>query len=285
MEVSVVEIGYDDRTRAPDSHGSPQHAAAGAVDAVGSAASDTAGAAKEQTRQVTGEVKQQVRNLAGDAKSRVGAEVQGQNERLADGIRRFASELEEMVRDRDDSPARGVVTQVSQGGHRVADYLSEHGPDGVLQEVQDFARRRPGTFLAVAAAAGLVVGRLGKGVLNANSSGSGSSSNGSASTGFAGTGSPNPGFAGTGSPSTGSSVPASTVTPETSAWAAPASSAVADVEPAVTQVQPAVPPAGTTLTSSSTTYTGTPVEPGVAPTVPQAVDTTLPYDPSLGQRP
>jgi ElaB/YqjD/DUF883 family membrane-anchored ribosome-binding protein len=140
------------------------------MDAIGSAAGDTATEAKQQTREVVGEVKTQARNLAGDAKNRVRDEARGQNDRLAKTIKQFADELDDMVRDRDDSPARGVVTQVSQGGRRVADYLAEHGPDGVLREVQDFARRRPGTFLAVAAAAGFVVGRLGKGVLGAASS-------------------------------------------------------------------------------------------------------------------
>lgn len=159
----MVETGYDDRTWAP------QHEASGAMDAVGSAATDTAGTAKQQTREVAGEVKAQARSLAANARDKVATEARGQNDRLAEGVRRFADELDDMVRDRDDSPARGVVSQVSQGGRRFADYLAEHGPDGVLHEVQDFARRRPGTFLAVAAAAGFVAGRLGKGVLKAGS--------------------------------------------------------------------------------------------------------------------
>jgi hypothetical protein len=45
-----------------------------------------------------------------------------------------------------------------------ASYLDQHGPEHVLQELQDFARRRPGTFLVAAVAAGFVVGRLGKGL-------------------------------------------------------------------------------------------------------------------------
>jgi hypothetical protein len=169
LEVTMTETDYDDRTVTSDRSGAGQHAASGTMDALGSAASDTASAAKEQTREVGAEVKAQARSLASDAKNRMGAEVKGQNDRLADGLRHFADELDDMVGGRGDSPARSVVSQVSQGGRRVADYLAEHGPDGVLREVQDFARRRPGTFLAVAAAAGFVAGRLGKGVLGAGS--------------------------------------------------------------------------------------------------------------------
>ena len=191
-------------------------------------------------------MKAQARNLAADAKDRVSTEARGQNDRLADGIRRFADELEDMVRDRDDSAARGVVTQVSQGGRRVADYLAQHGPDGVLREVQDFARRRPGTFLAVAATAGFVAGRLGKGVLTAEPSNTGSS-----------------GRASSDRPSTsaGSVVsPYGQATAESaSAWAAPAT--------AVTDAQPAVPAEAGTL-SSATTSTGIPRQPGAAPTPP-----------------
>lgn len=57
---------------------------------------------------------------------------------------------------------------MADGGRQLADYLDHHGPDGVLREVQDFARRRLGAFLATALAAGFVVGRLGKSVAKAD---------------------------------------------------------------------------------------------------------------------
>src|SRR5690349_6438516 len=111
----MASVDYGDTSPAPNQQRSPQHAASGgALDAVGSAASDTAGEAKQQTRQVAAEAKTQVRNLASDAKQRVSTEARNQNDRLAETIRHFADELDEMVRDRDDSPARGVVSQVSQ---------------------------------------------------------------------------------------------------------------------------------------------------------------------------
>jgi hypothetical protein len=172
----VTDIRYDDRTRAPAARSAAGLAADRAADATagtatretaGTAVSKTAGTAKEQVRQVAGEMKAQAGNLASQVKDRVGTEVRGQNDRLAQGLRNFADELDQMVDQRGDSPARSVVTQVSNGGRKVADYLAEHGPDGVLHEVQDFARRRPGTFLAIAAAAGFVIGRAGKGVFSA----------------------------------------------------------------------------------------------------------------------
>jgi hypothetical protein len=83
-------------------------------------------------------------------------------------IRQAADQLEEMRGDRADSPAATVVSRVADSGRQFADYLDRNGPEGVLREVQDFARRRPGAFLATALAAGFVVGRLGKSVAKAD---------------------------------------------------------------------------------------------------------------------
>jgi hypothetical protein len=46
-------------------------------------------------------------------------------------------------------------------------WLDSHGPDEVLDEVRSFARRRPGTFLLIAAGAGVVLGRLTRGLKDA----------------------------------------------------------------------------------------------------------------------
>jgi hypothetical protein len=85
----------------------------------------------------------------------------------------MADDLDRMSAERGDSPASSVVSRIASGGRQAADYLSDRGPEGVLDEVQDFARRRPGAFLLTALATGFVVGRLGKGVLNAGQSSTG----------------------------------------------------------------------------------------------------------------
>lgn len=163
----MTDVSYEDRTRAPD-NGTVRKATEAVKDSAGTALGDAAGTAKEQAKQVTGEAKTQVRNLAREVRDRAKTGARSQNDRLADSVRTFADELDEMAGQRGDSPASQVVTQLSQGGRRFADYLAENGPEGVLEGVSDFARRRPGTFLAVAAAAGFVAGRLGKGVLKAD---------------------------------------------------------------------------------------------------------------------
>lgn len=162
--------------RAPDQPGPAKQAATQAAGAAGQAAGDVAGTAKDQARQVAGEVKTQARSVAADVRNRVSDQASTQNEKLASGIRRIADELEQMASERDDSPARQVVTRVAGSGRQMADYLAERGPEGVLREMQDFARRRPGAFLAAALVGGFVVGRLGKSMLNASSDSTGASS-------------------------------------------------------------------------------------------------------------
>jgi hypothetical protein len=136
--------------------------------AAAQAAGDVKDTAAEQARRVVGETKSQVRGLASDVRGRVGEQARTQNDRLVGTIRQAADQLDEMRGDRGDSPAATVVSRVADGGRQFADYLERHGPEGVLREVQDFARRRPGAFLATALAAGFVVGRLGKSVAKAD---------------------------------------------------------------------------------------------------------------------
>jgi hypothetical protein len=132
------------------------------------AAGEVKETAKEQAQKVVGEAKTQFGAVASDVRDRVGEQARTQNDKLVTGIRQTANQLDEMRGDRQDSPAATVVSRVADGGRELADYLDRHGPDGVLREVQDFARRRPAAFLATALAAGFVVGRLGKSVAKAD---------------------------------------------------------------------------------------------------------------------
>lgn len=161
--MSDVRLG----ARAPDGPGPAGQVAAEATDAATQAAGNVADTAKEQARQVTDEVSAQARNVASDVRDKVAEQARTQSDKLADGIRRMSDDLDQMRTQRGDSPAAQVVSRVADGGRQLADYLADRGPEGVLGEVQDFARRKPGTFLATALVAGFVVGRLGKGVMNA----------------------------------------------------------------------------------------------------------------------
>ncbi|AEV85881.1 hypothetical protein ACWT_4862 [Actinoplanes sp. SE50] len=136
--------------------------------AAGQAVSEVKDTAAEQVRRVGQEAGAQARNVAGEVRDKLGEHARAQNDKLVSGIRETADHLDEMRGDRSGTPAAAVVSRVAEGGRQLADYLDRNGPEGVLAEVQDFARRRPGAFLATALAAGFVVGRLGKSVAKAD---------------------------------------------------------------------------------------------------------------------
>ncbi|MET7436329.1 hypothetical protein ACWERY_10785 [Streptomyces sp. NPDC004082] len=125
------------------------------------AAGDVAGTAVDQARTVADTARRQAKSAGGDLRDRVTEEVQGQTQRAAGTIRQWAEDLSELTRGAPgDSPARSLVSQMADGGHRAANYLDQHGVDGMTEDVKGFARRRPGVFLAGAALAGLAAGRL-----------------------------------------------------------------------------------------------------------------------------
>jgi len=176
--------------------------------------------AGEQIRQVATEVGTQMRSVTDDVRYRVAEQAQNQSDKLVSGLRQISGELEKMAAGQEDSPARTVVRRIADSGNQAAEYLSKHGPDGVLAEVQDFARRRPGAFIAAAVVSGFVVGRLGRSVFDASResrsstdgygtmpssrmSGSGVSGTGMTGTGMTGTGMTGTGITGTGMTGTG----------------------------------------------------------------------------------
>ncbi|MET7436468.1 hypothetical protein ACFYQQ_19655 [Streptomyces sp. NPDC005496] len=137
------------------------------------AASDVTSTAVDQARNVTDEARRQVGSAFGDLQDRVRAEADGQVQRLSGTLRQWAQDLTGLADNAPgDSPARALVDQAAGGGHRAADYLDKSGVDGALQDLQQFARRRPGAFLGGAVAAGLLVGRLAKAGKKASQSGS-----------------------------------------------------------------------------------------------------------------
>jgi hypothetical protein len=150
-----------------DDQSTAKQVAGQGAQAAGQAVGEMKDTAAEQAKRVGTAAKAQARNVSSDVRDRVSDEARTQNDKLVGSIRQTADQLDEMRGDRADSPAATVVSRVADGGRQLADYLDRNGPEGVLREVQDFARRRPGAFLATALAAGFVVGRLGKGVAKA----------------------------------------------------------------------------------------------------------------------
>ena len=134
----------------------------------GEAGGQVAQTAADQAREVVSETARQARDLLGEAGGHARDQASVQQQKAASQLRSVADELQEMTAKGGQS---GVATEVAQQAaeriHGVASWLEQREPADVLQAVRDFARRRPGVFLAGAVAAGLAAGRLTRGMTDA----------------------------------------------------------------------------------------------------------------------
>ncbi|MET7960747.1 hypothetical protein [Micromonospora zamorensis] len=129
--------------------------------------------AAEQGGQVAAEARRQAQQLTGQATGQLRDQAQAQQRRAAEGLRDLGQNLSSMAeRDGDSGLAGQVVRKAADAAQQAAGWLDEREPSEVLDDVRTYARRHPGTFLAGAAVAGLLVGRLTRG-LTAPASGNG----------------------------------------------------------------------------------------------------------------
>ncbi|MCU1691589.1 MAG: hypothetical protein JWM64_680 [Frankiales bacterium] len=146
--------------------GTAKEQAASVAHTATSAAGEVTGTAKEQVGNVVGETVAQAKDLTGQVKEQAAQQVSSQTEKATTALRDVAKQLSE-------GDTSGLVGQVlGEVGTRVqtlADALEQKGPQGVLEDVRRYARRSPGTFLLGAALAGLVAGRLAKGLQSGSS--------------------------------------------------------------------------------------------------------------------
>lgn len=160
----------------------------GTTDEARSAAQDVAGTAKEQATQVTGETKRQARQLFDQSREELRSQGSQQQSRLASTLRDLGSELSAMADGPDQGgKATGLVRDVGDQVSSAAQWLENREPGEVLEELRGFARRRPGTFLLLAAGLGVVGGRLTRGAVDEARDSSESSGSGGTGQGYAGT--------------------------------------------------------------------------------------------------
>jgi len=154
---------------APNSEGSTPQVAAdqakGLATDVKQSGAQVASTAKEETLQVASEAKQQAQDLFHQVRGEMSGQASAQQRRAAGGLRSLADELGGMA---DGSEQSGVGSDLArQASHRVrtvADWVEAREPADLLTELKGFARRKPGAFLAAAAALGLLGGRLTRGL-------------------------------------------------------------------------------------------------------------------------
>ncbi|MGN6751902.1 MAG: hypothetical protein ACTHJJ_05050 [Intrasporangium sp.] len=133
-------------------------------------AKDTVQTAKEQVGQVASTATDQVRKLADQSRSELTEQARNQQQRLAGSLRDLGQQFGQMADKGDSSSmATQLARQASDQAHSLGSWLEGREPGDVLGEVKRFAQRKPGTFLAIAAGAGFLSGRLTRGLTGGGS--------------------------------------------------------------------------------------------------------------------
>jgi len=131
------------------------------ADTATSAGADVAHTAKDQANQVVAETKQQAASLLDTVRTEVSEQAGTQQQRIADAVHSLSKELGSMASSSSES---GWLTDLAHEGSRrggeLAHWLQDHEPADALEAVRSYARRRPGTFLALCGLAGVLAGRI-----------------------------------------------------------------------------------------------------------------------------
>jgi len=133
-----------------------------AAGAAGDGAKQMASDAADQAKAVAATAKDEIQRFTGQAKGELSWRAQEQSARLAGGLQGFASQLTALAdgRNAEAGALPNYLGDVEGRVRQVAQRLEQGGPQGVLDDVTDFARRKPGLFLVGALGAGFAIGRL-----------------------------------------------------------------------------------------------------------------------------
>jgi hypothetical protein len=122
-------------------------------------------------REVVAEAGRQAHGVMDQAQSQLMEQAGAQQHRAASGLRSLGDQLRTAAQNGQQGPANDLIRQASGRIGEVADWLEHREPGQVVEEVREFARRRPGAFLGGAALAGLLVGRLTRGMTSGGGDG------------------------------------------------------------------------------------------------------------------
>jgi hypothetical protein len=124
----------------------------------------------DQAKQVVSETRAQARHLFAQGVDQLREQASEGQHKVAGGLRSLADQLGRMS-DRTDGSgmAADLIQHVSERTSDAASWLESRELGDLVNEARRFARQRPGMFLAGAAVAGAMVGRLTRNVASPKS--------------------------------------------------------------------------------------------------------------------
>jgi hypothetical protein len=133
-----------------------------------------AGTVGEQASRVASETTRQAKDLLQEGRTQLTEQAREGQRKAAGGLRTLSDQLSRMAeKSEGQGMANDVVRQAADRTRTAASWLEDREPGDLVDEVRRFARRKPGVFLAGAALAGVLVGRLTRGAVEAQQSDSG----------------------------------------------------------------------------------------------------------------
>jgi ElaB/YqjD/DUF883 family membrane-anchored ribosome-binding protein len=132
-------------------------------------ASTAAGGAREvadeagaQARAVASEAKQQLDRLITQGRNEVREQAEQRSSQAVSQLHSLSEQFGALAQGRPDSagPLVGYLNDAQNRLRSLASRLEQRGPQGVVEDATNFARRRPGLFLAAATGVGFLVGRV-----------------------------------------------------------------------------------------------------------------------------
>ena len=117
-----------------------------------------------EARQVAQEAKHELRTLTEQGRQELKSQAEAQTQRASQNLRTWSDQTRALAAGRPDEagPLAGYVQDVSGTLSGWADNLDRRGFDGMVAQVQGFARRRPAAFIGLCVVAGFAVSRVGK---------------------------------------------------------------------------------------------------------------------------
>ncbi|HVM36818.1 MAG TPA: hypothetical protein VM265_00310 [Sphingomicrobium sp.] len=109
------------------------------------------------------ELRSDAQQIGSTAASRLQSEVDARKSGAASQAKSVSSAIQRAAGELDDGAPAWLKSAFQQGAdqiQRFADTLEQKDSRQILNEVQNFARERPGTFLAACAAAGFAAARI-----------------------------------------------------------------------------------------------------------------------------
>ena len=154
--------------RASDAAASLTGPAGDVKDSAVTAGQDVLASARAEGAQVVDEAKVQGRRLLDESVAEIRTQASTVQARLADTVQSLTDELRTMSASDANGPMADLAHQGQEWGDRAAAWLRDNDLDQALTGVRRYAARNPWTFLALAGGAGLLVGRLARGLKDAD---------------------------------------------------------------------------------------------------------------------